>query len=201
MVEIYQSARVSYEGIDLPQPTVGLRIDAKVYNRNDHRPAQQETDFKMYKPGVYQNALKNGHRLGVFASSDHISTHTAFGGVYAEEFTRESILEGIAARRTIGATDRIFAHFTCNGEPMGSALDCEGAPEFKITIEGTAPLKRVTLVRNESDYQVFEPVKAAWETTYTDPKPLEGMNRYYLRIEQADGNMAWVSPVWVTIKP
>lgn len=201
VVEIYQSARVSYEGINLPQPTVGLRMDAKVYNRDDHRPARQETNFKMYKPGVYQNALKNGHRLGVFASSDHISTHTAFGGVYAEEFTRESILEAISARRTIGATDKIFAHFTCNNEPMGSALDCEGLPKFEISIEGTAPLKRVTLVRNETNYQVFEPGKVVWNTTYTDSKPLAGMNRYYLRIEQEDGNMAWVSPVWVNTKP
>jgi len=84
---------------------------------------------------------------------------------------------------------------------MGSALDCEGLPKFEISIEGTAPLKRVTLVRNETNYQVFEPGKVVWNTTYTDSKPLAGMNRYYLRIEQEDGNMAWVSPVWVNTKP
>jgi hypothetical protein len=34
---------------------------------------------------------------------------------------------------------------------------------------------------------------------WTDPSPLAGENRYYLRIEQSDGNMAWSSPMWVTV--
>jgi hypothetical protein len=34
--------------------------------------------------------------------------------------------------------------------------------------------------------------------TWTDAEPLKGENRYYLRIEQVDGNMAWSSPLWVT---
>jgi hypothetical protein len=29
---------------------------------------------------------------------------------------------------------------------------------------------------------------------------MPGENRYYLRIEQTDGNMAWSSPVWVKVK-
>jgi hypothetical protein len=29
---------------------------------------------------------------------------------------------------------------------------------------------------------------------------LDGENRYYVRVEQVDGNMAWSSPVWVTRK-
>jgi hypothetical protein len=29
---------------------------------------------------------------------------------------------------------------------------------------------------------------------------LEGENRYYVRVVQKDGNMAWSSPVWVTKK-
>lgn len=196
VVEIYQGARVSYEGIDLPQPTVGLRYGAS-FNRGEHDPEKQVTDFRMYKPGVYQNALKNGHRLGVFASSDHISTHTAFGGVYAESFTREGILDGIAERRTIAATDKIFLDFTCNGKPMGSMQEYEGQPAFEIRIQGTAAIEKVTIVRNETNYQAFQPGTVKWETRYTDPEPLPGMNRYYLRVEQVDGNMAWASPVWV----
>jgi len=33
--------------------------------------------------------------------------------------------------------------------------------------------------------------------TYTDEKPLEGENRYYVRVVQVDGNMGWTSPIWV----
>ena len=65
---------------------------------------------------------------------------------------------------------------------------------------GTASLKRVTLVRNEANYKTWEPGKRELTATFTDAAPLTGENRYYLRVEQADGNMAWSSPVWVTVK-
>ena len=32
--------------------------------------------------------------------------------------------------------------------------------------------------------------------------PKEGKERiYYVRVEQADGNLAWASPMWITYKP
>ena len=42
--------------------------------------------------------------------------------------------------------------------------------------------------------------KTEWTESFKDPEPVTGMNRYYLRVEQTDGNMAWASPVWVTYK-
>ena len=173
------------------------------FNQGTHDPLQQTVNFGKHKNGVYQNALANGHRLGVFASSDHISTNAAYGGVYAESFTRAGILEGLQARRTIGATDKIFLEFECNGRMLGSIFETDRRPELTVRVEGTAPIARVTLVRNERDYKTFTPGtdERAFSVTYTDPEPLVGENRYYIRIEQIDGNMAWASPVWVTFKP
>ena len=83
-----------------------------------------------------------------------------------------------------------------------ASFDAEGAPSFEIAIQGTAPISRVTLVRNEQDYQVYEPNTESKEFTRscTDETPVKGGNRYYVRIEQGDGNMGWTSPVWVTVK-
>ena len=67
-------------------------------------------------------------------------------------------------------------------------------------LSGTASLKRVTLVRNETNHKVWEPGKREFKDEFKDSTPLAGENRYYLRVEQADGNMAWSSPVWVTVK-
>ncbi len=205
-VEIYQGARVSYEGLGAPQPTVGLRVgdpynpDAKSEAVIPAPPAAIEDFGKERNNGVYQHALARGHKLGVFASSDHVSTHTSFGGVYVEDFTREGIVEGLRARRSIAATDKIFVEFSCNGQPMGSVFEATENPEMKFAVNGTATIKRVTLVRNEKNYQVWEPSQREFRETFTDSTPLTGENRYYLRVEQADGNMAWSSPVWVTIK-
>jgi hypothetical protein len=206
VVEIYQGARVSYEGLGAPQPTVGLCV-GEPYTpaaraKDDFvKPPAPITDFgAQFNTGVYQRALADGHKLGVFASSDHVSQHTSFGGVYVEEFTREGIIEGFRARRTVAATDKIFVEFACDGQPLGSILETGGRPELKFAIHGTAPVQRATLVRNETNYHVFEPGTKDFAATFTDSAPLAGENRYYLRVEQTDGNMAWSSPVWVTVK-
>jgi hypothetical protein len=149
---------------------------------------------------VYQHALELGHKLGVWADSDHISTHTSYGGVYVKDFTREGIIEGITARRTIAATDKIFVEFSCNDNLLGTEIEVTGKPVIKFSVDGTAEIKRVTLVRNEQNHQQWEPKTKSFAQTFTDEAAAPGENRYYLRVEQADGNMAWSSPVWVQLK-
>jgi hypothetical protein len=59
------------------------------------------------------------------------------------------------------------------------------------------PLKRVTLLRNEQDYKVFDAIVGnIFETSIADERALTGeKSRCYVHVEQADGNMAWSSPV------
>jgi len=200
VVEIYQGARVSYEGVGTPQPTVGFVRGAKP-KAGARGPVKTGKDFGRYNKGVYQNALKNGWKLGVFANSDHISTHTTFGGVYAESFTRKGIVDAINARRTIAATDKIFIEFSCNGRLLGEIFETSDKPTLKVSVLGTAPLRAVTIVRNEKDLKRFAPKgKTKFGATFTDDEPIAGENRYYIRVEQTDGNMGWASPVWVTYK-
>jgi len=210
-VEIFQGARVSYEALGAAQPTVGLRQGEPYTPSNQNKkdfpmPPLPIEDFAAgtkgdpppaFNNGVYQKALAVGHKLGVFASSDHIATHTSFGGVYVEDFTREGIIEGLKARRTCAATDKIFVELGCGDRLMGEVFDSDVAPNLTFRILGTASIRRLTIVRNESDYQVIEPNTNESNDTWTDPAPLPGENRYYLRVEQADGNMAWSSPLWI----
>jgi hypothetical protein len=204
VIEIYQGARVSYEGLNAPQPTVGLRAGEE-YNHSSTvlgKPVVGEPirSFTEKNNGVYQHALELGHKLGVWANSDHISTHTSYGGVYVKDFTREGIIEGLNARRTIAATDKIFVEFSCNDKLLGTEIAVNGKPVLKFKVDGTAALKRITLVRNEQNHQQWEPGAKTFEQTFTDKSPVTGENRYYLRVEQTDGNMAWSSPVWVQVK-
>lgn len=211
-VEIFQGARVSYEGLGVPQPTVGLRQSE---NYTPHKLAGDEhpkppgviTDFDAgfkakpgYNQGVYQKALEVGHKLSVFASSDHIATHTSFGGVYVEDFTREGIIAGFKARRTCAATDKIFVELSSGNHLMGEVIETSGKPQLTFHLAGTAPIKRITIIRNEQDHHLIDLNAKTVSQTWTDEAPLAGENRYYLRIEQSDGNMAWSSPLWITVK-
>jgi len=203
VVEIYQGARVSYEGEGAPQPTVGLRPGEAYTINGDAKatPPGPITNFGKYKAGTYQNALKQGHNLGVFASSDHISQHASYGGVYCKDFTREGIIEAFDNRRTIAATDKIYLNFTCNGKPLGSIFETKANAKLWFKVDGTAIFKRITIVRNEKDWKEFRSFKGStFEQSLTDEDMLEGENRYYVRVVQEDGNMAWSSPVWVTKK-
>jgi hypothetical protein len=205
LIEIYQGARVSYEGLNAPQPTVGMRV-GEPYNHSSTvigKPpvGQPIQSFTVKNNGLYQNALSLGHKLGVWADSDHISTHTSFGGVYVKEFTRAGIIEGLNARRTIAATDKIFGEFTCNGHLLCTEIEIQGQPVLSCKVDGTADISRVTLIRNEQNYQQWEPKAKTFAKSFTDESPAPGENRHYLRIEQADGNMAWSSPVWVQVRP
>src|SRR5436190_2386532 len=147
LIEIYQGARVSYEGLGCPQPTVGM-LKGQPYNPAANislaRPPAPIRTFTDKNNGVYQNALRLGHQLGVWADSDHISTHTSYGGVYVKDFTREGIIEGLNARRTIAATDKIFLEFTCSGHLLGTEFELKDYPILDIAVEGTSNVTRVT---------------------------------------------------------
>jgi hypothetical protein len=201
VIEIYQGARISYEGWGTPQPSAGLR-EGDVVPRGGTLPIGPAAGSPLRNyldAGSYRQALAHRHRLGVFASSDHLSQHASYGGVYVREFTRTGIVEALNARRSFGATDKISVEFEAGGGLMGQALEVRGNPDLAFAVDGTAPLTRVTLVRNEVDVRSWEPKTRSYRTKLSDTGAAAGENRYYLRVEQDDGGMAWSSPVWVTV--
>ena len=189
VMEIYQGSRQSYEGAGTPQPAVAKQ-DAK---------QNSKTGSKNKGRGTYQDALAQGHKLGVIASSDHRSTNISYGGVYLKTFNRKGVFDAINLRHTIAATDKIVMMLSCNGHMLGEVFRTTEKPALKLSIGGTAPLRAVTVVRNEKVVYRFTPEKSSiYEGTFNDADPVLGENRYYLRVEQVDGNMGWTSPVWVT---
>lgn len=190
ILEVFQGSRESSEGQGAPQPPIVVG-------------GPKVTEFpEKYSKGTWQVALGLKHRLGAFASSDHRSTNLSYGGVYVKELTRENLFDAMDARRTVAATDKIFMEFSCNGHLMGEIFTTTELPTLKMKVHGTAPISKITLVRNEKDFWFYEPKDDSpdFAETFNDAQPLPGENRYYLRVEQVDGNMGWTSPVWVTVE-
>ena len=93
--------------------------------------------------------------------------------------------------------------FPCGPAPIrqDSVVCAAEQPSIQLAVRGTAALKAVTIIRNEVDIRRFAPAGTAdLDVTFTDEQATKGENRYYVRVEQKDGNMAWTSPVWVTCK-
>ena len=148
-----------------------------------------------------QEGLRGGHRVGVIASSDHLSTSASFACVWAEEATRESIFRAMQARRTYGATARIFLKVTANEYWMGEEFKTDKPPKIDVEVAGTADVVKLELILDGKIQATLTPSEKEVHWNPPLPPSLKGKHIVYVRLEQADGNRAWSSPLWMEIGP
>ena len=148
--------------------------------------------------GFIWNALAKGYRLGFESSSDHVSTHASYAVVLVEKPGREAIVEAFRARRCFAATDNIGLIVKCADHLMGEEFQLAGQPTLEIRAVGTAPITRLDIVRNNRYVFSTAPNRETLDLKWTDSDPPpESVSYYYVRIQQADGNLAWSSPMWI----
>ncbi|MFN7936049.1 MAG: hypothetical protein U0R19_22150 [Bryobacteraceae bacterium] len=182
VVEIYQGDRQNYEIPGGP------------------RSNSEEDSIGGWRPKGFVNlALEMGYKLAFQASSDHISTHQSYCNILVKDFTRQGIVEAFQKRHVYGATDHIFADFRSGDYIMGDAFSSNKAPEFKVKLEGTAPFAKVVIVKDNKYVYSAQPKRAKVEFTWRDTESAPGKTSYYyVRGEQEDGEVVWVSPMWIT---
>jgi hypothetical protein len=184
VVEIYQGHRHNYEHFGAP------------------RSATEETHIGGYQPsGVIWNALARGYRLGFESSSDHVSTHLSYAVVLTDDVSRPGIIEAFKARHSYAATDNIILDVRSGAHLMGDAFDTTEKPVLEVAAVGTAPVARLHVIRDNKYVFSTEPGTAQVKLRYADDDARPGQTHYYyVRVEQADGNLAWASPMWITYK-
>ncbi len=192
LVEIFQGFRGSYEYVDSPDGVA--RPEYLKYSENrGFRRKPYERDSKSF----VWDALARKRKLGFIASSDHLSTHNAFAAVYAKGPDRESLFGAMYDRRTYAATDRIVVEFSIDGHLMGEEITIAGKPELKVAIRGTAPLQQVDIIKEGKFIFTTNPDQPNTEFTFRDEKFNGEECYYYVRVIQANKQMAWASPIWV----
>ncbi|MFW6189169.1 MAG: DUF3604 domain-containing protein [Planctomycetota bacterium] len=137
-------------------------------------------------------------------------------GVLALELTRPALWRALRARRVIGTSGpRILLSYTLNGRPLGSELDAARDPELnrrrviRVEAHATAPVDRIEIIRSNRVVHSAESPGADCRLEWVDETPLERAVLppakfcphpfcfYYVRLVQADGEVAWASPAWV----
>jgi len=181
VVEIYQGDRQNYEMPGAP------------------RSNSEKDSIGGWRPqGFVSNALAKGYRLGFQASSDHISTHMSYCNIWVRDMSREAVLEGLKKRRVYGATDNIIAGFWCGDHFMGEEFTASSAPEFRVKLIGTAPFARVHVIKDGRYVYTASPGTREVSFYWKDAEFQRGKTSYYyVRGEQEDGELVWVSPIWV----
>ena len=94
------------------------------------------------------HAWEKGYKLGVQASSDHVSTHISYAGFYVDRIDRESIIAAMKARRSYAATDNIFVDLRMGGHFMGESFATSERLALTAMISGTGPIERVEVIKN-----------------------------------------------------
>ncbi len=189
IVEIYQGDRMSYEHEAAPR--AGFKADS----------GKEPVNIAGWFPdGFVDRALdKKGYKLGFQASSDHWSTHISYCIVLAEKHDRASILDATKKRHVYGATDDIVVNLRCGRHVMGDALEVSGAPSLDIHVIGTGRLAGIDVLRDSKVVDTIRPEGSEYKGTWKDPKPEPGDHYYYVRVRQADGELAWASPLWIKV--
>ncbi|HYL37720.1 MAG TPA: hypothetical protein VEV17_17525 [Bryobacteraceae bacterium] len=183
-VEIYQGDRQNYEMPGAP------RSNTRADSISGYDPA-----------GYVSNALAKGYQLGFEASSDHVSTHISFTNIWSASTSRADILDALHKRRLYGSTDNILADFRSGTHFMGEAFTTGSAPAFTVRLWGTAPFQSVVVVKDNNI--VYSPPAGTRAVSFTwrDETAVKGKTSYYyVRGVQTDGQVVWVSPMWVTLQ-
>ncbi len=126
---------------------------------------------------LYEDALRQGYKVGVVANSDGhkgrpgashpgASTFGAYGGltcVLGDTLTREAIFEAISRRRcyAVTAAQRIHVELAVNGLPMGAAGRARGPVTLTGRVAGTGPVERVDVFRGLDILRTLSPYTAA----------------------------------------
>jgi hypothetical protein len=185
VAEIYQGARTSYEHEGAP---------------GSHKPKPNVANDPDFHPqGFLWKAWEKGARIGTIASSDHGSTHVSFAFVYSDDPTRQGMIDAVRKRKTYGATDDILLEFWAGNHFMGEEFTAPTMPEIRVKSRGTAAISAVSIIRNGTYVLRTAPNQQQVALSFRDTSPSHGSNYYYVRIEQANGQTAWSSPIWVTL--
>lgn len=150
-------------------------------------------------PGWFlQDAWARGIVIGVIASPDHGGGYGA-ACVYAPTLKRSAILDALRARRCYGTTGaKIMLDVRVGGRFMGEAVR-DTAPNpmpIEVRVEAPTEIARVDICRNNAFVYTREIKARRCQFTYLDREPPAGPAWYYVRVQQADGELAWSSPVW-----
>jgi hypothetical protein len=187
LVEIYQGDRVSAEHEGAPKAAT------------KYDPTSQAGGFK--PEGYVWNAWAKGYKLGVQASSDHLSTHISYACTLATGPEREDLIEAMRQRHSYGATDNIILDYRVRTNDkeyiQGDIAPVKGAFRLYVKIVGTAAVRQIDIIRSNTYLHTRQNLGPETEFTFVDNSPLPGESYYYVRVQQVNEQMAWSSPIWI----
>lgn len=175
-------------------------------------------DIYIQMADTIPEALRQGIKLAFMGNSDSHRIVPGMGGaltgVWAEELTREAILEALWARRCFATNgSRLVLDVRTNGAPMGSVVQAKGSVKVTCKLQAPRVVERITLFRDGEKVKEQRIGKKKVSMVFEDG-PENGEHFYYVEValrslrripmggrcgnlQVAQGDFAWSSPIWV----
>jgi hypothetical protein len=110
-------------------------------------------------------------------------------------------MDAFRKRRVYGATENILADVRCGEHFMGEEFSTNAPPAISVKLAGTANFAKVHIVKDNQYVYSTEPNTKTVDFVWKDAAAQKGKTSfYYVRGEQADGELVWVSPMWITYR-
>jgi hypothetical protein len=168
--------------------------------------------------GFVAGGLDDRGLFADFFDNDQEQYSPGLTAIVSDNLSRGALFEALYNRHCYATTgERIILGLEIAGKGMGSELNAQEKPGLHVNrhisgyAAGTDILETVELIRNGKAIMTYTPKSHFIDFTYDDMTPLSDIVLrqkdgstpfvfYYLRITQADGHMAWSSPIWVDCK-
>lgn len=134
-------------------------------------------------------------------NNEHMQFRHGLTAAYVSEFSRNGIFKAIKKKSVYATTgERILISFDINGKRMGNTLDYRNEGIFiTANVSGTTVVSGVHIIKNGEVLSSRCPNALDCEISYVDESPVKAGTYYYLKVVQADGEMAWSSPIWIDV--
>lgn len=129
----------------------------------------------------------------------HFSSRPAgfFNGSFMPRNGELPVANGFIIEAT-AVTDEILADVESGTHMMGDEFSTADLPTLKIKLRGTSNFAKVTIIRDGKFVYSSSPNTQEVEFSWRDNQPQkQKTSYYYVRGEQDDGEIVWVSPMWI----
>ena len=182
-------------------------FDGLAYSEAGDKAVQLMEVRKPKEEKAFIRALKNGWHIAPEGSDD---THEpnwgecdTWTGILSPGLSKRNIMDALKNRRCYSTNDRnCLLSFTVNGAAMGAVV-AEPAKRVELTVTVTDPDKGDDIARidlfEDGRIVLTDKPNATSREWASKRSPEAGEHYYFARVTQADGNMIWSAPVWVTV--
>ena len=182
-------------------------FDGLKYSEIGDRAVQMIELRQPKEEAAFIRALNNGWHLAPDGSDDTHSPNWGncgrWTGILAPGLSKRNILDALAKRHCYSTLDRnCRLVFELNDATMGDIIE-QPVKQVAVTVavddaDDGDNIAKIELFQDGEVIQTDEPnaTSRRWETTVAAEA---GQHYYFAKVTQADGNLMWSAPIWVTV--